>query len=198
MNLDADVELEPGLTSNASCDAFADDPQLGIASGTCYELEHGEWRQRHVTGTTVWGPTRAYRWTCLQQLLPLEERLGWDGIDEFKARSRGWETRTLLDLPFRHYRAEGVRDEGRSARWLETGRTAHYVGYRPSYLVLRALFQSFRDTAALACVWGYSESALHRRPRCADRGVLEYVRSQQRVTRLPERAREALGRRSSS
>ena len=38
-----------------------------------------------MTGSTVWGATRAYRWECLQQVLPLEERLGWDGIDEFKA-----------------------------------------------------------------------------------------------------------------
>ena len=48
-----------------------------------------------MTGSTVWGATRAYRWECLQRVLPLEERLGWDGIDEFKANALGWRTETL-------------------------------------------------------------------------------------------------------
>ena len=46
--------------------------------------------QRHVTGSTVWGASRAFRWACLQEILPFEERVGWDGIDEFKANARGW------------------------------------------------------------------------------------------------------------
>ena len=38
------------------------------------------------------------------------ERLGWDGIDEFKANALGWRTTAFEELPFRHHRPEGERD----------------------------------------------------------------------------------------
>ena len=111
-------------------EAFARDPSLGIASGSAWEPEGGEWRQRFVTGGTVWGATRAYRWECLQAVLPLEERHGWDGIDQLKARARGWTTRTFTDLPFRHHRPKGVRDRSRWAHWVANGDTSYFMGYR--------------------------------------------------------------------
>ena len=63
-------------------------------------MEDGRWRERHLTGSTVWGATRAYRRACLDDGLPFEERLGWDGIDEFKANARGtaYEARLLPAL----------------------------------------------------------------------------------------------------
>jgi hypothetical protein len=42
--------------------AFTQDPLLGIASGSAWELDDGVWRQRLVTDVAVWGATRAYRW----------------------------------------------------------------------------------------------------------------------------------------
>ena len=119
-------------------DAFARDPSLGIASGSAWELDDGVWRQRFVTGGTVWGATRAYRWECLQEVLPLEERHGWDGIDQLKARARGWHTTTLTDLPFRHHRAEGLGDGSTWAHWAANGDTAYFMGYRPWYLLAHA------------------------------------------------------------
>lgn len=104
--LDADVSFEADFFARL-VQEFADDPRLGIASGSGYELRRGRWRRRHLTGSTVWGATRAYRSECLKQLLPFDERLGWDGVDEFKANSLGWRTRTVRDLPFLHHRREG-------------------------------------------------------------------------------------------
>jgi hypothetical protein len=126
--------------------------------------------------------------------MPLEERLGWDGIDEFKANARGWRTQTLVELPFRHHRREGVRD-GEWRMRVEHGRFAHYVGYRPSYLLLRALHNARRHPAALGLVWGYVAAAVSRAPGLEDRSAREYVRSQQRLRNVPLRVREALGRR---
>ena len=103
VNLNADSRSSP-TTSRGSSRAFAADPTLGMASGSGYEEVDGEWRQRHVTGTTVWGAARAYRRACLDDVLPLEERMAWDGIDEMKAHAAGWHTMTLTDLPFRHHR----------------------------------------------------------------------------------------------
>ena len=191
VNVDADVSFGDEYFERL-LSAFASDPTLGIASGSAYEQVDGAWRQRHVTGTTVWGATRAYRWSCLVDVLPLEERLGWDGIDEFKANMLGWTTRTLLDLPFFHHRGEGGRERSSWHARSEQGRMAHYVGYRPSYLLLRAGFHAVRDPAALGLLWGYAAAAARREPRCADVRVLTYVQRQQRLRNLPVRARETL------
>ena len=60
VKLDADVSMEPDYFERLVA-AFREDEHLGIASGTCFEREQGEWTQRHVTGDHVWGATRAYR-----------------------------------------------------------------------------------------------------------------------------------------
>ncbi len=109
VNVDADVSMESDYFERLVA-KFVADPSLGIASGSAFELEDGIWRQRHVTGSTVWGASRAYRWDCLQAILPLEERIAWDGIDEFKANACGWHTQAFEELPFRHHRREGERD----------------------------------------------------------------------------------------
>ena len=113
VNVDADISFEPDYFERLLA-RFDEDPSLGIASGSAFELRGDTWEQRFVTGSTVWGASRAYRWECLQQLLPLEERVAWDGVDEFKANTRGWRTAAFEGLPFRHYRREGERD---GAKW---------------------------------------------------------------------------------
>jgi glycosyltransferase involved in cell wall biosynthesis len=193
VNVDADISFEPDFFARL-LSAFEQDPALGIASGTCYELEADGWRERHVTGSTVWGATRAYRWKCLQQVLPLEERLGWDGIDEFKANALGWSTETLKDLPFRHHRREGERDGGQFKARAAQGRSAWYMGYRPWYLVLRALHNARRDRAALGLVWGYAAAAMSREARMSDPAARAYLRRQQSLRHLPARLRESRGR----
>ena len=190
--LDADVSFEPDFFARL-LDAFANDPRLGIASGSGYELHRGRWRQRHLTGTTVWGATHAFRRECLTQVLPFDERLGWDGIDEFKANSLGWHTRLIRDLPFLHHRREGERDRSRWSARVEQGRVAWYVGYRPYYVALRAAFNLTRDPGGLGIAVGYLGAALKRQPRIADSSVREYVRRQQRPSDLPRRALEAVG-----
>ena len=190
--VDADVSFEPDFFARL-LEEFEDDSRLGIASGSGYEHRGGRWRQRHLTGTTVWGATRAFRSKCLTEILPFEERLGWDGVDEFKANSRGWRTRVIRDLPFFHHRQEGERDRSRWHARLQQGRVSWYVGYRLYYVVLRAVFNLARDPGALGLAAGYLGAAIRRRPRIEDPSVRAYVRQQQRPSRLPRRAREALG-----
>lgn len=196
VKLDADTSFAPDYFARLLA-AFAADPALGMASGTCHELEGGEWRERHVTGTTVWGASRAYRRTCLEQVLPLERRMGWDGVDEFRANARGWRTRTLKDLPFRHHRREGERDGAAHRARVAQGRAARFLGYRPWYLALRALWHARREPAALAMLWGYTAAALAREPRLQDEAARGYLRGQQSLRLLPARAAEAVGRRRS-
>jgi len=173
--------------------AFAREPKLGLASGTCYDRLAGESKERLVTGNHVWGAARAYRWDCLRDVLPLEAQMGWDGIDVVKAQTHGWRTATFRELPFHHYRREGTRDGSRWSAWLAQGQAARYMRYRPSYLVLRSLHRAFREPAALAILWGYVAATARREPRCDDPAVVARLRAGQRFRALPIRARQALG-----
>jgi glycosyltransferase involved in cell wall biosynthesis len=189
--IDADVSLEEGYVERLLTE-LEDDPTLGIVSGSCFEFEDGDWRQRHVTGATVWGAARAYRRTCLEAVLPFAERTGWDVVDVLRANARGWRTGTLVDLPFFHHRFEGSRDTARG-RWIAQGHLAHYLGYRFSYVLLRTLHRLRQDRAAWALLGGYVQAAWRRRPTCGDDAVKSYLRREQSLRRLPVRAGEALG-----
>jgi glycosyltransferase involved in cell wall biosynthesis len=195
---DVVVKLDADLTFDESyfqelLDGFAREPRLGIASGLCYEQTDGEWRPVYGTRSHVWGASRAYRRACLEEVLPLEERQGWDEIDAIKAQLHGWRVGTLFGVPFRHHRAEGRRDGGRR-RWLDQGDTAHYMGYRFSYLLVRALFKARRDPVALAMVEGYLRAVVRRAPVLPDRAARTHLRDTQRLRMLPVRVREALGK----
>jgi len=192
VKLDADVSMEPDHFERLLW-AFETDPTLGIASGTCWELEDGTWRPQRVTRDHARGAVRAYRRECLADVLPLVERVGWDGIDELKARTRGWRVRHLDDLPFRHYRPAGGRERP-VPMWISQGEMAHYMGYRPSYLVVRSAYRALRDPAALAMTAGYARAMLRRSPRYDDAEVRKLLRDEQSVRQLPRRIREALGR----
>ena len=144
-----------------------------------------------MTGSSVWGAARAYRRTCLDAVLPFEARVGWDGIDELRANARGWRTRTIPDLAFRHLRPEGDRERDRRAMRAAQGRAAWFMGYSPLYLALRALHHARREPAALAMLWAYAGSALRREPRSDDAAARAYLREQQAVRNLWARRREA-------
>jgi glycosyltransferase involved in cell wall biosynthesis len=192
VKLDADVSFGPDYFERL-LGAFAADPRLGIASGSCWEEIDGLWQETQVTGDHVRGASRAYRWDCLQSVLPLEEGMGWDGIDALKAKARGWNARIVADARFDHHRAVGARDGARHSRWVAQGRGAHYMGYRPTYLVLRALHQARREPAALAMIWGYLDSFVRRRPRLGDEEARALLRHEQRLGNLRARARSTSG-----
>jgi hypothetical protein len=194
VNVDADISFEPDYFARLLA-KFDEDESLGIASGSAFEQRGERWEQRFVTGSTVWGASRAYRWECLQQLLPLEARVAWDGVDEFKANTRGWRTAAFEELPFKHHRREGERDGSRWSASRNHGKTAHYLGYRPWYLVLRALWHARRDPTAVAMISSYGAAKLRREPQNPDLEGRAYLRSQQSLRNIRRRALEAAGRR---
>jgi glycosyltransferase involved in cell wall biosynthesis len=189
VKLDADVSMESDYFARL-LEEFDLDPELGIASGGGHERDpNGVWRLRPVGPDQAWGASRAYRWMCLQQVLPLEEAMGWDGIDQIKASAHGWRTGTITSIPFKHHRFEGERDGAPSVGWAAQGRASHFMGYRLSYLILRALHHGRRDRAAFALIRGYLGAALERAPKCADVDLRMRVRKQQRLREVLPRLR---------
>lgn len=193
VKLDADLSMEADYFERL-LNEFVKDPRLGIASGTCWELSGGQWRAQHATRDHVRGAARAYRRECLDDVMPLVERIGWDGVDEIKAQTRGWRIRSFPDLVLYHHRSLGERDRA-IGKWVEQGEMAHFMGYRPSYLLARTLFRTARDPAAAAMLVGYGRATLTRAARYDDAAVRRLVRRQQAWRQLPRRVREALGRR---
>lgn len=193
VKVDADVTFPADYFARL-LDAFEQDARLGMASGSACELRNGVWEERHMTAGSLWGAARAYRWECLEAVRPLEERMGWDGIDALKANLNGWDTRIVPGLLFQHHRVEGERDGRRSLAWRAQGRAAHYMGYRFSYLVVRALHYARREPAAVAMIAGYVGAVVRREQRCDDELVRQALRERQRLRELPTRAFEALGR----
>jgi glycosyltransferase involved in cell wall biosynthesis len=160
---------------------FAEQPDLGIAGGSCYELEGGTWTRKRVTGTHPRGASRAYRWACVQAALTLEPKMGWDGLDEVQAELMGYRTKIFTDIGFRHHRLTGGRERDRLRAQSVLGQASWYMGYRPSYLLMRVLYRSRRDVLAPAMLWGYAGAALTRTPRCPDTSLVQHLRRQQRL-----------------
>jgi biofilm PGA synthesis N-glycosyltransferase PgaC len=192
IKLDADTSFDDDFFERL-VGAFALDERLGMAGGVCLEIDaKGEWRPDFVTRGHVRGATRAYRLACLADVLPLEERMGWDGIDELRARVKGWETRSIPDLYFRHHRPLGARERNWE-KWVGQGDMSHFMGYRLSYLAGRTLYRTMQEPSAAGMLWGYVRAAVRRTPRYADPDVRAYLRTQQTLRALPDRIREALG-----
>lgn len=183
VKLDSDVSMGPEFFEGVLA-AFASDPALGIASGTLFELHRGQWRETVLLGGHCWGPTRAYRRSCLDVVLPLDDGIGYASIDETQAQLAGFRTQTLTHLPFRHHRPEGAGEGSRWRSWSGQGAAAHYTGYRPSYLLARSAYRMRRDPAAVALITGYLGSAMRRAPRHPDARVIDALRDQQRARRL--------------
>jgi biofilm PGA synthesis N-glycosyltransferase PgaC len=190
VKLDADVSFEPDYFARV-LRAFGEDERLAIVGGTCFEYADGRWLERPVSAPHhVWGAARAYRWASLDDVFPLEERMGWDGVDELKAELAGWQTRTI-DAPFLHFRPEGERDGARWRPWLNEGDVAHFMGYRPSAVLVRTMHRLRNDPHAVALVAGYVRAALARQPVCASDEARHLLREKQRLRHLPSRLKEA-------
>jgi glycosyltransferase involved in cell wall biosynthesis len=159
---------------------FKREADLGIASGSCYELVDGAWQRIKVSGSHPRGASRAYRWALLDVVFGLEPELGWDGVDEVMAQLRGYRTVGIADIGFKHHRKVGERD-GRLRAGTALGRQAWYMGYRPSYLVLRALYRARENAASLAMVCGYGWAAISGAPQCPNATVTNRVRERQRL-----------------
>jgi biofilm PGA synthesis N-glycosyltransferase PgaC len=180
VKVDADTSFE-GAYFETLMSRFAAQPDLGIAGGSCYELEDGRWVRRKVAGSHPRGASRAYRWECLQEAAKLEPKMGWDGLDEVQASLLGYRTQIFTDIGFKHHRPVGGRERGKLRAQSVMGRASWYMGYRPSYLLMRAIYRTRHEPRSLAMIWGYAAAAIARTPRCPDPRVRGHLREGQRL-----------------
>lgn len=88
--------------------AFQQDPRLGMYGGFCTVKKNDSWSVEQLTNTDhLRGALKAYRKSCFQDINGLTPAMGWDTIDEMKARFHGWQVETNSNLLVKHLKPTG-------------------------------------------------------------------------------------------
>jgi biofilm PGA synthesis N-glycosyltransferase PgaC len=179
VKMDADVIL-PEKYFEMIISSFAESQRLGMVSGKTYVREGEDWILERIPDTHVSGACKAYRWSCFSEMGGLLPLLGWDILDGAKARSLGWQTRSLRDLPLYHLRASGSARGMLRAR-MRTGRAMYTIRAHPLFVLGKSLFRAIEKPylSGLLIPLGYIGSFFRRPPRLEDKELASFLRSEQ-------------------
>jgi poly-beta-1,6-N-acetyl-D-glucosamine synthase len=182
VKLDGDIELPPGYFALVAA-VFARDRRAGIVGGRVLVRGRDGWEPERVGRHTVHGAIKAYRVTCLEDFGGLRESMGWDGIDEYGAKARGWKVIPLPELLVRHHARRGSKQHWWEAR-LEEGRGARYMGYLPSFVLVRSGYRMVVERppvlGGLALLAGWGVATLEGAPMVDDPKAIAALRREQR------------------
>jgi poly-beta-1,6-N-acetyl-D-glucosamine synthase len=180
--MDGDLELTRSSFESIIA-ALERDPGLGIAGlQLCVPGEDGQPQRERSAVWHVRGATKFYRRACWQQISPLPTMLGWDTIDEARARIRGWRVEVVdsADGAVLHLRPTGSYDGGvRGFR--RRGVAAWAYGAHPLAVLVSAavrLLDPPKGKGSVAYLEGWLRAASRRDPR-AEPEVLRFVRREQ-------------------
>ena len=192
--LDGDTELPSNYFAELLA-RFAADRRIGIAGGVRSErTDDGWWLERPPRDYHVPGALKCYSIECFTSIGGMQERLGWDTIDEVYARMHGYRTESFPDLVATHHRPWGSADGSLRGR-ARHGRGAYIVGYPLPWVLARAPKAAQGVDAgvlsALVYVGGYLHAMLRRTPRVDDPAYRAFMRRE-----LRSRVLGRIGRRS--
>jgi biofilm PGA synthesis N-glycosyltransferase PgaC len=183
--LDGDVLLPSGYYATIRR-AFAEEPRLGIASGSCLAPRGPAWsvhfRPEPQARFHTRGPCKVWRRSCLEAMGGLRPVLGWDGLDGYAARRLGYATRCLPGLEVLHLRPTHSGD-GPLRGGMRAGRGAWHMHYHPAYLLARAVLQGGRPPyllGGLGLLLGFLASALRGEARELPEELRAHIRREQR------------------
>jgi glycosyltransferase involved in cell wall biosynthesis len=192
--LDADIEL-PAEYFERLVDDFEREPQLGIAGGGLLERGRNGWQLAKVPDYHVRGALKLYSRECFTAIGGIEERLGWDTIDETYARMNGFTTRSLNEVAARHHRPVATRNGTLRGR-ARHGQCAYILRYGGWWVALRSLKVACSrpyGLSGLAFLYGYLRSALRREDRVEDERFRRFVAAELRGRVKPSRLFGASG-----
>jgi biofilm PGA synthesis N-glycosyltransferase PgaC len=188
--LDGDMELPPHYFERL-LEEFRRDPSLGIAGGLRTERVRGRMRLERVPPEHhVNGALKCYTRACFRAIGGIEERLGWDTIDQTYARMRGFRTRTFSHLVAVHHRPWASADGTLRGR-ARYGTAAYIVQFPLWWVSLRSFKMATWPPEGLsgaAFLYGYLRAAAGRTSRVEDDTFRRFVRRELRA-RLMARAR---------
>jgi poly-beta-1,6-N-acetyl-D-glucosamine synthase len=163
-------------------ETFARDPRAGVVSGRGHVFDGSAWVPERAASHNTLGYVKSYRSDCLDAIGGLRPSMGWDGIDEYGARARGWNVRVLTEVGVLHFKQRGSRQSWWRARW-EEGVGNAYMGYRPAFLAVRAAYRTVVEyppiAGGLVLALGYAWSRLRGRPTIDDAAAVAELRAEQ-------------------
>lgn len=194
--LDADIKFPPNAFEALLAEFEAND-RLGLAGSFLSFEQDGQIVRERPPADHVRGATKFYRRKCFEAITPLPEILGWDTIDEARARLAGWTVRSfaLPDGDALHLRPTGSYD-GMARGFSRHGLCAWNYGAHPLAVALGALVRMRerpRVIGGLAYFGGWASAGVRRLPR-AEPEVRHEVRRQQ-LARIRALLRARLRRR---
>ena len=180
MKLDGDIELRPDYL-RVVLERFARDARLGIAGGVLDEpIADGGFRRIRVPRHHVHGAVKCYSHDCLVAIGGVQERLGWDTIDETYARMLGFATVSFEDVVAVHHRpwatADGVL-RGR-ARHGECAYISHYPAVWVTLRSLKVACNSPKGISGIAFLCGYLKAGIRRTSRVEDPAYRRFARQE--------------------
>jgi hypothetical protein len=167
--VDADLSLNPATLATLEAELIGD-PGLGMVGAyLSSRREDGTLVRQRCRPEHVEGETKFYRRECYDEIAPLPPMLGWDTIDEVRARLRGWETRSV-EIPGGdpvHLREMGTHD-GLLRGYRRWGTCAYAYGEHPVHVLAvgaQRLTERPRVLGGVNYVLGWTVAALCRAPR---------------------------------
>ena len=180
--VDADLLLPSALLATLQHE-FEVEPNLGMAGAFLSTLEpDGAPVRLRTPPNHVIGATKFYRRECFEQISPIPQILGWDTVDETRARMRGWRTASIA-IPGGdplHLRPMGSHDGLLRAHW-RWGLCAYGYGEHPLHVLLIGMRKAFdppRVLGGLGYVGGWAYGCARRLPR-AEPELRDYVHRDQ-------------------
>jgi len=181
VKLDADLEFNDRYFEDLF-KRFDENPKMGMASGKTYVQENGKLIVEECPDFIVRGPSKVYRKECFNDIGKLYPARGWDTIDIFMAKMKGWETRSYADLVVIHLRRMGWGYSGISKGRLNEGKTCYFLGYHPIFMLAKCVYKLFDKPYILgscALLVGYLSGYLKNAERFPDKAFIEYLRRHQ-------------------
>lgn len=191
LKLDGDVALPPHYVK-ALLAEFARNSALGIVSGAFAMPVKGTFVTERLGKHNTAAHARLYRTECFESICGLAPVLGFDTIDEVKARMRGWIVQSFKEINGLHLRpiasSTGAWWKGRARE----GKAAYFCGAHPLFALargIRLIVRHPRLTGGLGYLAGYFRDWCRNAPRYQEKDVRNAVRSNQ-LSRLALKKQE--------
>jgi glycosyltransferase involved in cell wall biosynthesis len=182
VKLDGDLFL-PAHHFAWVAETFARAPRAGIVGGVTQVHDGVRWDADVTSRHNLSGVAKAYRRECFQAIGGLRPSMGWDGIDEYGARARGWNVHVLSELPILHFKPRGSKQSWRHA-WWEEGVGANYMGYRFDFMLFRIAYRMVAERppilGGMVFAAGFLHARLTKKPTVEDREAVATLRAEQR------------------
>lgn len=177
---DGDLTFEPDYFAKFF-DEFYRDDKLGVGGGVICYVDGGKKRFEEAPAFHVRGATKIYRKACWDGIGGFLPAPGWDTMDEVKANSLGWSTRSFPHLHLVHHRDTGSAD-GLWPTLVKYGRANYICGYHPLFMLSKCIVRLVRKPyiiGSIGLMYGFVSGYLTHVPQVDDRAAIAYLRGQQ-------------------